>query len=75
MKTIYRNFVIHSNASINDKRIFNVRVVLQKKGTTKITSHYPSCSSSIKEDSEIQGTSAGRELVDILLQKRLSALL
>jgi len=68
MKTIYRNYVIHSNASINNEEIFNVRVVLQKKGTTQITSHYPSCSSLIKEESEIQGTAAGRELVDIILQ-------
>lgn len=75
MKTIYRNYVIHSNASINDEKIFNVRVVLQKNGTTQITSHYPSCSSLIKEDSEIQGTAAGRNLVDILMQNRLSALM
>jgi hypothetical protein len=77
MKTIYRNYVIHSNASINDKGIFNARVVLQKKGTTQITTHYPPCSSLIKADSKLQGTSEGRELVDILLQKKtsLSALL
>lgn len=69
MKTIYRNYVINSNASVNDEETFNVRVVLQKKGTTQITSHYPHCSSLIKEDSENQGTVAGRELVDTLLQK------
>lgn len=74
MKTIYKNYVIHSNASINDKGIFKVRVVLQKKGTTQITAHYPSCSSLIKEDSEIQGASAGKELVDIFLHKKLEAL-
>lgn len=68
MKTVYRNFAIYSDASVNDKGIFHVRVVLQKIGTTQITSHYPSCPSLIKNDSEIQGTSAGRSLVDMLLQ-------
>jgi hypothetical protein len=74
MKTIYRNYVIHSNSNINDKGIFDVRVVLQKKGTTHITTHYPSCSSLIKNDSEVQGNSVGRELVDMLLQRKLSTL-
>ena len=68
MKTIYRNYVIHSNSNINDKGIFDVRVVLQKEGTAHITSHYPSCSSLIKNDSEVQGTSAGKKLVDMFLQ-------
>lgn len=68
MKTIYRNYIIHSNASIKDEETFDVRVVLQKRGTMRITTHYPSCSSLTKEGSEIQGTSAGRELVDIILQ-------
>lgn len=75
MKTIYKKYAIYSDACINDKGIFDVRVVLQKIGTTQITSHYPSCSSLIKEHSELKGISAGRELIDILLRKRLDALL
>ena len=69
MKTIYRKFAIYSDASINDKEIFDVRVVLQKIGTTHITSHYPACSSLIQQDSETKGTYAGKKLVDILLCK------
>jgi len=69
MKTMYRNFAIYSDASVNDKGIFDARVVLQKIGTTQITSHYPSCSSLSKNNSEVQGASAGRKLVDMLLQK------
>ena len=69
MKTIYREFAIYSDANINDKEVFDVRVVLQKIGTTQITSHYPACSSFIKQDSETKGASAGRKLVDTLLQK------
>lgn len=74
MKAIYRKYAIYSNASINDKGIFDVRIVLQKIGTTQITSHYPPCSSLIKNNSELEGISAGRKLIDILLQKRLEAL-
>ena len=69
MKTIYRKYAIYSDANINDKEIFDVRVVLQKIGTMQITSHYPACSSLIKQDSETKGTYAGRKLVDILLRK------
>lgn len=74
MKTVYRSYAIYCDASVNDKGIFDVRVVLQKIGTTQITSHYPSCSSLIKSNSEVQGASAGRKLVDMLMQKRLSDL-
>ena len=69
MKTIYRTYAIYSDARINDIGLFDVRVVLQKIGTTQISSHYPSCSSLIKDDSETRGTSAGRDLVDILMQE------
>jgi len=74
MKTIYRDYAIYSDASVNARGVFDVRVVLQKIGTTQITSHYPSCSALIKKESERQGTFAGRELVDMLMQERLNAL-
>lgn len=75
MKTKYRKYAIYSEASLNNKGIFDVRVVLQKIGTAQISSHYPSCSSLFKGVTEIQGTSAGKDIIDLLLNRRLGSLM
>lgn len=64
MRTNYRNYTIYSNSIENGVGGFNSRVVLQKLGTSRISSFYPPSFSLSKDISEKIGTEFGRVVID-----------